>query len=52
MAGDGRYRPIEPGSFPLVDGAAARMVRLRGYGNSICAPLAEAFIRAYRESVE
>jgi len=44
---DGKYRPIEPGTFPLVNGTAARMGRLRGYGNAIVAPVAEAFIRAY-----
>lgn len=32
---DGKWRPAEPGTFPLADGAAARVVRLRGYGNAI-----------------
>ena len=27
--------------------AEARTMRLRGYGNAICAPVAEAFIRAF-----
>lgn len=44
---DGKARPVEPGSPPLVTGAAARVVRLRGYGNSINAPQAAAFIEAY-----
>jgi DNA (cytosine-5)-methyltransferase 1 len=44
---DGKARPVEPGTFPLVDGASARVGRLRGYGNAIVAPAAEAFIRAY-----
>lgn len=44
---DGSFRPVEPGSFPLVDGAAARMVRSRGYGNAIVAPLAAAFIGSF-----
>lgn len=44
---DGRWRPVEPGTFPLVDGASARVGRLRGYGNAIVAPQAEAFIRAF-----
>jgi len=43
---DGKWRPVEPGTFPLVDGAAARVVRLRGYGNAIVAPQAQAFIEA------
>lgn len=60
---DGKWRPVEPGTFPLVDGAAARMGRvepgvarvassnrvgrLKGYGNAINAQAAAAFIRAY-----
>ena len=62
---DGKWRPVEPGAFPLVDGAAARMGRvepgvarvassnrvgrLKGYGNAINAQAAAAFIRAYME---
>ncbi|HBY8487667.1 TPA: DNA cytosine methyltransferase [Klebsiella pneumoniae] len=60
---DGKWRPVEPGLEPLVDGAAARMGRvepgvarvassnrvgrLKGYGNAINAQAAAAFIRAY-----
>ncbi|TYG17689.1 DNA cytosine methyltransferase [Klebsiella variicola] len=60
---DGKWRPVEPGTFPLVDGAASRMGRvepgvarvassnrvgrLKGYGNAINAQAAAAFIRAY-----
>lgn len=43
---DGKWRPVEPGTFPLVDGAAARVVRLRAYGNAICAKAAQAFIES------
>ena len=43
---DGKFRPVEPGTFPLVDGAPARVGRLRGYGNAIVAPVAQAFIEA------
>jgi DNA (cytosine-5)-methyltransferase 1 len=46
---DGRSRPVEPGSPPLAHGIPARVVRLRGYGNGIVAPQAEAFIRAAME---
>lgn len=46
---DGRWRPVEPGSSPLAYGAAARVGRLRGYGNAIVAPQAEAFIRAFMD---
>lgn len=43
---DGKWRPVESGTFPLAHGTAARVGRLRGYGNAIVAPQAEAFIRA------
>lgn len=41
---DGRWRPVEPGSFPLVNGAPSRVGRLRAYGNAICAKAAQVFI--------
>lgn len=48
---DGRWRPAESGTQPLVAGAAAdlgrtRAARLRCYGNSIVLPLATAFVEA------
>lgn len=62
---DGKWRPVEPGTFPLVDGAATRLGRvepgvarvassnrvgrLKGYGNAINAQAAAEFIRAYVE---
>ena len=46
---DGKWRPVEPGAFPLAHGAPARVGRLRAYGNAICAPLAEEVIRAYMQ---
>lgn len=62
---DGKWRPVEPGTFPLVNGAAARLGRvepgvarvassnrvgrLKGYGNAINAQAAAEFIRAYME---
>lgn len=46
---DGKWRPVEPGTFPLAHGATARVGRLRAYGNAIVAPAAETFIRAYLE---
>lgn len=42
----GKFRPVEPGTFPLVDGASARVGRLRGYGNAINAEVAKTFISA------
>jgi DNA (cytosine-5)-methyltransferase 1 len=44
---DGKWRPIEPGTFPLADGVPARVVRLRGYGNSIVPQAAAEVISAY-----
>ena len=46
---DGKARAVEPGTFPLAHGAPARVGRLRGYGNALCAPVAEEFIKAYME---
>jgi DNA (cytosine-5)-methyltransferase 1 len=43
---DGKWRPVEPGTFPLANGITARVGRLRAYGNAIVAPLAETFIAA------
>ena len=47
---DEKYRPVEPGTFPLAHGATSRVGRLRAYGNAICAPQAEEFIKAYLET--
>lgn len=47
---DGKWRPVEPGSFPLAHGAAARVVRLRAYGNAINAKAAQAFIECVMEA--
>lgn len=46
---DTKWRPVEPGTFPLAHGAAERVGRLRGYGNAIVAQQAQAFIEAYCE---
>jgi DNA (cytosine-5)-methyltransferase 1 len=43
---DGKWRPVEPGTFPLAHGAASRVGRLRAYGNAINAQQAAEFIRA------
>ena len=46
---DSKWRPVEPGTFPLAHGATARVGRLRAYGNAIVAPLAATFIRSALE---
>jgi DNA (cytosine-5)-methyltransferase 1 len=48
---DGKWRPIEPGAFPLAHGATQRVGRLKAYGNAIVAPLAQAFLEALKPSV-
>jgi len=40
----------ESGTPALVDGAPSRVVRVRAYGNSLCAPAAQAFIEAVMET--
>ena len=76
---DGKWRAVEPGTFPLAHGLPVSMARmqpevrrlaemaglsnyslkraksfrigsLRGYGNALCAPVAQGFIEAYMES--
>ena len=49
---DGKWRPVKPGLKPLVNGLAGRVGQLRAYGNAIVAPVAEAFIAAYLESLQ
>ena len=43
---DGKWRPVEPSTFPLAHGSAARVGRLRGYGNAIVAQAAQAFVES------
>ena len=44
---DGKFRPVEPGTFPLAHGIPARVGRLRGYGNAIVPQVAAEFIKAF-----
>ena len=44
---DGKWRPVEPGTFPLAHGATSRVGRLRAYGNGLNLAQATAFIAAY-----
>jgi DNA (cytosine-5)-methyltransferase 1 len=49
---DGKWRPVEPGTFPLAHGLPARVGRLRGYGNAIVPQVAAAWIEAVMEYEE
>ena len=42
-------RPVEPGTLPLAYGSPSGVVRIRGYGNALCAPQAIGFIEAFVE---
>lgn len=44
--GKARLVPTQPEFFPLAHGAAARVVRLRGFGNAIVPQVAAAFVEA------
>jgi DNA (cytosine-5)-methyltransferase 1 len=46
---DGKWRPVEPGTFPLAHGASARMGRLHAYGNAIVPQVAAEVIGAYMD---
>lgn len=48
---DGKWRPVEPGTFPLADGAPARVGRLRAYGNAINAEAARVWVECVMESI-
>lgn len=48
---DGKFRQVEPGTQPLVDGLPGRVGRLRGYGNAIVPQLAAVFITAFMDFV-
>ena len=46
---DGKWRPVEPGTFPLAHDVAARVGQLRAYGNALDAKTATGFIEAVME---
>jgi DNA (cytosine-5)-methyltransferase 1 len=48
---DGKWRPVEPGTFPLANGAASRVGRLRAYGNAINTYQAQIFIESIMEII-
>lgn len=47
---DERWRPVEPGTFPLAHGVSGRVGLLRGYGNAINPHAAAQFIEAFSEA--
>lgn len=49
---DGKFRPVEPSTFPLANGIPARVGRLRGYGNAIVPQVAAEFIKAFGGACE
>lgn len=46
------WRRVQSGTFPLANGSPARVGRLRGYGNAIVAPQAQAFIEVVQEILD
>ncbi|WP_447868024.1 DNA cytosine methyltransferase [Rahnella bonaserana] len=49
---DGKWRPVESGTFPLAHGVAQRVGRLRAYGNAIVPQAATVFIKAFSLAAE
>ncbi|MBN6211447.1 DNA cytosine methyltransferase [Ralstonia flatus] len=48
---DGKWRPVEPGTFPLAHGAPSRVGRLRAYGNAINAIQAQIWCETVMEAL-
>lgn len=48
---DERWRPVEPGTFPLAPSDPSRLGRLRAYGNAINLEVATEFIRSHRDTL-
>ena len=54
---DGRWRPVECGTYPLVDGSSdgvgrTRTKRLRCYGNALVAPQARLFVESVMDMLD
>jgi len=49
---DGKWRPVEPGTFPLAHGVSGRVGLLRGYGNAINPHAAKEFIAAFTQAMK
>jgi len=46
---DGKWRPVEPSTFPLAHGATSRVGRLRAYGNAIVPQVAAEVIGSWMD---
>jgi DNA (cytosine-5)-methyltransferase 1 len=46
---DGKWRPVEPGTFPLAHEAPSRVGRLRAYGNALDLETATQFCKTVKE---
>lgn len=46
---DGKYRPVEPGTFPLAHGVPGRVAQLRGLGNAIVPQIAAEFVGVFMD---
>lgn len=46
---DGKWRPVDAGTFPLAHGIPARVGKLRAGGNAIVPQIAAEFVKAYME---
>ncbi len=49
---DGRWRPVRPGSFPLVNGASGRVGKLRAYGNAVDAEATKVFVQSVMDTID
>lgn len=47
---DGKWRPVESGTFPLANGVSSRVGRLRGYGNAIVPQVAAEVLKELSRS--
>ena len=48
---DGKWRPVEPGTFPLAHGIPGRVGRLRAYGETISPVVAAGVAKAFAEEL-
>ena len=46
---DGKWRPVEPSTFPLAYGITGRVGRCRAYGNAIVSEVAQGLISSFME---